>query len=210
MSEFSIVDTHVHLWDPTNLNYSWLEDLPQLNRVFLPADYREHCGLVNVEQMVFLECDLDPTQFLDEAKWVASLASEEPRLKGIVAHASLHKGEAVREDLEALVEVPLVKGVRRLIQGEAVDFCVQPNFIAGVQALSDFELSFDLCIFHPQLGNTVKLVQQCPEVFFVLDHIGKPGIADGLLDPWRDELKELAALPNVVCKISGYGDRGRS
>ena len=203
MSEFSIVDTHVHLWDPTNLNYPWLGDVEQLNRAFLPVDYREHCGAVNVEKMVFLECDLDPTQFLDEAKWVASLAQEEPRLSGIVAHAPLHKGDAVKADLEALVEVPLVKGVRRLIQGEAIDFCVQPDFVAGVQALPEFGLSFDLCIFHPQLANTVELVKQCPQVQFVLDHIGKPGIADGLLDPWREELKQLAELPNVWCKISG-------
>ena len=127
MSEFSIVDTHVHLWDPANLNYPWLAEIEQLNRAFLPVDYREHCGVVNVEQMVFLECDLDPMQFLEEAKWVASLAKEEPRLKGIVAHAPLHKGDAAKADLEALVEVPLVKGVRRLIQGEAVDFCLQPE-----------------------------------------------------------------------------------
>jgi predicted TIM-barrel fold metal-dependent hydrolase len=58
--------------------------------------------------------------------------------------------------------------------------------VAGLQALPEFDLSFDLCNFHPQLANTVKLVQQCPHVSFVLDHIGKPGIADGLLDPWRE------------------------
>lgn len=203
MSDFSVVDTHVHLWDPGNLNYPWLRDVEKLNRAFLPADYREHCGAVNVEQMVFLECDLDPTQFLDEARWVASLAEEEPRLKGIVSHAPLHKGNGVKADLEALVGVPLVKGVRRLIQGEAVEFCLESSFVAGVQALPEFDLSFDLCIFHPQLANTVKLVQQCPHVSFVLDHIGKPGIADGLLDPWREDLKQLAALPNVWCKVSG-------
>lgn len=203
MPNFPIVDTHVHLWDPAHLNYPWLKDVAKLNRAFLPADYQEHCGAVAVDQMVFLECDLDPTQFLDEAKWVASLAQDASRLKGIVAHAPLQKGDGAKADLEALAEVPLVKGIRRLIQSESVDFCVQPQFIAGVQALSAFDLRFDLCIFHPQLGNTIELVRQCPNVKFVLDHIGKPGIKDGLFDPWRDELKQLAELPNVWCKVSG-------
>ncbi|MGA1198038.1 MAG: amidohydrolase family protein [Candidatus Latescibacterota bacterium] len=204
MPNFPIVDTHVHLWDPTRLNYPWLSSVEKLNRAFLPLDYREHCADVVVDQMVFLECDLAPSQFLEEAKWVASLAEgEEPRLKGIVAHAPLHKGEAAKADLEALVQVVGVKGVRRLIQSESVNFCLQPNFVKGVLAISDFDLCFDLCIFHPQLDNTVALVRQCPNVSFVLDHIGKPGIKDGLLDPWRESLKRLAELPNVWCKVSG-------
>lgn len=204
MPNFPIVDTHVHLWNPAHLNYPWLADVEKLNQAFLPPEYREHCGDVQVDQMVFLECDLDTTQFLDEAQWVASLAaSEEPRLKGIVAHAPMQKGDAVKADLEALSQVDGVKGVRRLIQGESVDFCVQPNFVAGVQALSDFNLSFDLCIFHPQMANTIALVKQCPQVQFVLDHIGKPDIKDVLFDPWRDELQQLAELPNVMCKVSG-------
>lgn len=203
MPAFPIVDTHVHLWDPAHLNYPWLRDVPKLNQPFLPANYRTHCGDVQVDQMVFLECDLDPTQFLEEAQWVASLMDEEPRLTGIVAHAPLHKGDAVRADLEALSQVPRVKGVRRLIQSEAVDFCVQPDFVAGVQALQDFNMRFDLCIFHPQLANTIALVKKCPNVQFVLDHIGKPGIKAGIVEPWKTELKQLAELPNVVCKVSG-------
>lgn len=204
MPHFPIVDTHVHLWDPAQLNYPWLADVEKLNRAFLPSDYREHCAGVDVDKMVFLECDLDPAQFLEEAKWVASLAAnEEPRLKGLVAHAPLHKGDAFKADLAALSQVKNVKGVRRLIQSEAVDFCVQPHFVTGVKALAEFDMCFDLCIFHPQLANTVALVKQCPNVRFVLDHIGKPGIKDGVMDPWRDELKQLAQLPNVLCKVSG-------
>ncbi|HEY3145658.1 MAG TPA: amidohydrolase family protein, partial [Dongiaceae bacterium] len=65
------------------------------------------------------------------------------------------------------------------------------------------DLVFDICIFHHHLPNAIKMVRQCPEVRFVLDHIGKPGIKAGLTDPWRQHLKELAALPNVTCKISG-------
>jgi L-fuconolactonase len=61
----------------------------------------------------------------------------------------------------------------------------------------------DICIFHPQLGATLEMVRRCPEVSFVLDHIGKPGIKNGLIEPWKTEIDELAKLPNVACKLSG-------
>jgi L-fuconolactonase len=64
-------------------------------------------------------------------------------------------------------------------------------------------LSFDICIFHHQLPNTLEMVRRCPEVSFILDHIAKPGIKAGLAEPWRRQVRELAALPNVVCKLSG-------
>jgi L-fuconolactonase len=47
------------------------------------------------------------------------------------------------------------------------------------------------------------MVRACPETFFVLDHLGKPDIQAGQLEPWRDQIAELAELPNVACKVSG-------
>jgi L-fuconolactonase len=72
-----------------------------------------------------------------------------------------------------------------------------------VQLLATYGLSFDICISHSQLANTIKLVAQCPNVQFILDHIGKPDIKNHLLDPWRAEMKTLASFPNVWCKVSG-------
>jgi L-fuconolactonase len=75
--------------------------------------------------------------------------------------------------------------------------------VNGVKTLSRYGLSFDLCIFHPQLANTIRLVEQCPHVQFILDHIGKPDIKNQLFDPWKQEIQTLASFPNVHCKISG-------
>ena len=72
-----------------------------------------------------------------------------------------------------------------------------------MQLLPRHGLSFDLCINHKQLANTLKLVKQCPNVKFIMDHIAKPDIKAGLLDPWRAQLRELAQFPNVWCKLSG-------
>ncbi|MEM7311829.1 MAG: amidohydrolase family protein [Planctomycetota bacterium] len=204
MTNLPIVDTHVHLWEPANIEYPWLPQVPVLNRPYLLEDYRKTCGEANVTGMVFVECEANHDLGKQEADWVASLAEQDSRLQGIVARASIEKGKAIRDDVAALAENRLVKGIRRLIQEEPdVTFCAQPNFIEGVQTLEEFGLSFDICVYHPQLSSAIELVRQCPNINFVLDHIGKPGIKDQLFDPWKSEILELAELDNVTCKISG-------
>ena len=204
MPNFPIVDTHLHIWDLGRLSYPWLDGVPMLNKNHLIEDYRLACGPVAVAKMVFLQCECDFAQFQAEADWVTEVARIDPRIRGIVPWAPLEKGEAAGEALAKLAANPLVKGVRRIIQFEAdQEFCLQPAFVRGVQLLPAHGLSFDLCINHRQLANTIKLVRQCPEVRFVLDHIGKPGIKAGLLDPWRAELRELSRIENVWCKLSG-------
>lgn len=204
MLDFGIVDTHVHLWDVNRLRYPWLDDIPLLNRPYLPADFRAAHGEIRVDKIVFLQAEVEPAQFLDEARWVASLAEEEPRLVGMVPWAPLEDGDRAAAALDRLAEIPQVKGVRRIIQFEPdLDFCLRPDFVRGVQLLERYGFSFDLCISHAQLANTIELVRQCPNIQFVLDHIGKPDIAAGLLEPWKSELSELARIPNVRCKLSG-------
>ncbi len=94
--------------------------------------------------------------------------------------------------------------MRRLLQGEAdPNYCLRPEFVRGARLLPEFGFSFDICIKHHQLAAAVELVRQCPATSFILDHIAKPDIANHLLDPWREQMRDLAALPNVVCKVSG-------
>lgn len=197
-----IVDTHVHFWHPDVLQYDWLASIPDINRPFLPATLAEAAG-EDLQKIVFVQADCRPEQGLREVAWVTSLARSEPRIQAIVAFAPLELGAADRDYMQALVEYPLVKGVRRLIQSEAAGFATRPDFVAGVQLLAEFGYSFDICLVHPQLADVLQLVAQCPQVNFVLDHIGKPGIKDRLLEPWREQTKALAAFPNVWCKISG-------
>jgi L-fuconolactonase len=204
MPAFPIVDTHVHLWDLGHLHYPWLNEVPPLKRNFLIEDYQRACGPVQVAKMVFVQCDCDPAQSQQEADWVTTVAKQDPRLRGIVARVALEQGDAIEPALARLAANPLVKGVRRLLQSEPdPEFCLRPDFVRGVQRLARHQLSFDLCLKHHQLAGAVQLVRRCPEVRFVLDHIAKPDIKVGRLDPWRAELQELARLPNVWCKLSG-------
>lgn len=198
------VDAHVHFWDPRRLDYAWLPSVPPLHRPFLPGDLVDAAGTAQAEALVFVECGRQADQSVDEARWITELAVREPRLRAIVAHASLERGAGVETELAALAALPLVKGVRRLLQDEPDDeFCLRPAFVDGIRRLARFGFSSDLCIRHPQLPAVTELVRRCPEVSFVLDHLAKPAIRDRQLDPWRGHLAELARLPNVVCKISG-------
>jgi L-fuconolactonase len=200
-----IVDAHVHLWNPTQFSMSWLADIAPLNRPFGWQDYREQTQGLPITAMVYIEVGVDPQEALREARHVVDLAQEEPRLQAVVAAAPVERGDAVREHLASLVAIsPLIKGVRRNLQDEAKpDFCLQPDFVAGVRLLAEFNLSFDLCIKHWQLPYVIELVRCCPDTAFILDHLGKPDIKQQLLDPWQADLRKLAELPNVVCKISG-------
>ena len=93
---------------------------------------------------------------------------------------------------------------RRLIEIEVdISFCLQPAFLEGLRLLPARDLCFDICVKHWGLVFAIELARRCPEVRFVLDHIGKPGIRDELVEPWKCQLRELARLPNVVCKLSG-------
>jgi L-fuconolactonase len=199
-----IVDTHVHLWDPGRFVYPWLQDSATLNRPWVLEDYAAATANLTVEAMVFVQCEAIPDAYDDEAAWVMSLAAREPKLRGIVAWAPLYKGESARADLLRLRRHPLLRGVRQIIQFQPdLDFCLSPSFLEGVRLLEEFDLSFDICIDHRHMGRVVEFAKRLPRVRMVLDHIGKPAIRDGLMQPWGHQLRELATLPNIHCKISG-------
>jgi L-fuconolactonase len=205
MPDVPIVDSHVHLWDPTAFRMSWLDGNDLLNRPYGLGDYDEHTRGLVIQEIVYLQVEVTPAYGLLEALWAVNRAAEDERLQAIVAWAPLEDGEPCRTYLTALREIsPLIKGVRRVTQGEPdMHFTSRPGFIAAVRMLPEFDLSCDLCIYHPQLESAIALVRACPETDFVLDHIAKPDIAAHLLDPWRAQIEDLASLPNVSCKISG-------
>ncbi|MEM7566134.1 MAG: amidohydrolase family protein [Pseudomonadota bacterium] len=206
MPDIPIIDAHVHLYDPARIAFPWMEKAPQLKVPHLRPEFEAASRGLEVGGAVFVEVNAGPGEHLKEFAFVTELAKTVPWLKAAVVSMPLEEGpDAVMADLEAYADQPLARGVRRLIQGHVDEpgWAVREPFVAGVQALARFDLSFDICILHPQMGDAIELVRRCPDVRFVLDHIGKPGIRDGLMEPWRAQIRELAALPNVWCKISG-------
>ncbi len=205
MPDFPIVDAHLHLWDPDRFRMSWLDGNTLLNQRYDLAEYREHSKGVGIEAMVYLQVEVAPPYALLEAQWATERATEDPRIQGIVPWVPIEYGELARAFLEALVAIgPLVKGVRRIVQSEPdPDFCLHPDFVRGVQILPEYGLSFDICIYHYQLARTIEMVRRCPDTSFILDHLGKPGIKERVLDLWLEQIRELASFPNVYCKVSG-------
>ena len=204
MPDFPIIDSHVHIWDTRKLNYPWLRDIQTLNRPFLLEDFKKASSSVKIESIVFMQCETEFAQAMDEEEWINELGYSEPLIKAIIPWAPIESGDSARAYLDKLKPNPLIKGVRRLIQSEPnMEFCLQSGFVKGLKILSEYDFTFDICISHLQLFNTIKMIQQCQETFFVLDHIAKPDIKNLVFEPWKSEIRRAAQLPNLVCKISG-------
>lgn len=196
-----LIDSHVHFWDTNTLDYPWLAEIDLLNTDHLPASVPASGKNWEMHKLVFVQADCLPEQGIQEAGWVASL--DDQRVAGIVAFAPLENGDSVQAQLEQLQAIPEVKGIRRLIQSEAMGFSIQNRFIEAVQLLPDYGFTFDICVKHHQLPDVIELVKQCPQTSFVLDHTGKPDIANGAIDNWQQHITRLATFENVMCKLSG-------
>lgn len=199
----SVVDSHLHLWNPARLRYPWLESLPKLRRTFGLDEFVQATRGVPLEGMIFVECNCAPDQAVAEARGVAELALEEQRVLGSVAYADLTRPAELAPLLDEYRRLRTVRGVRHNIQGNSAGFCTSPEFVEGVNEAGRRGFTFDLCATHDQLEEVLELARRTPKTLLVLDHCGKPDIARGKLDPWRQHIRELARLPNVHCKISG-------
>jgi L-fuconolactonase len=198
-----VIDTHAHFWDVEKLSYPWIEKGSFFDKRFSLADYQRAAGVMPIDKMVFIECDAHPALGLKEAEWVEALSRVDGRIQGIVARVQLTNNSDVASDLDLLASMPLVKGIRHNIQRNPPGFALQSSFVEGIKEGHRRGFHFELCLTHDQLGETIELVERCKDVSFVLDHCGKPGIRDGSREPWRTQIRELARLPNVICKISG-------
>ena len=203
MLDFAITDTHVHWWDLDRIRYDWLKDNRSLGSNHGPAEYSEAVGPVQVDAIVFIEAGCIAEDREKEVAWVAELGREDRRIRGIVARASLDRGGAVAEELERLKKTPLVRGVRQLIKYEQdPEFCLRTPFVEAVRLLPSYGFTFDICISYPQTHAMLRMVDRCPDVPMVLDHMGTPIVRDLVLGPWKEQMKRLSEFPNVFCKIS--------
>ena len=201
-----IVDTHLHLWDPRRLNYGWHGGKEILARPYLIEDYHAAVSAVDMSAMVFVECFVDDGSYESEVRFVQEQSARDARIQAIVAHANLEEGTAVLPFLEHLkATTPQLRGIRRIIEAQAdLDFCLRPAFIEGVKLLSTLDLSFEICANFRHMENVLRFVDRVGgDVSLMLDHCGKPAIRDGSMEPWRTQLRALAAHPNVHCKVSG-------
>ena len=198
----SLVDTHLHLWDPQRFSYSWLAGIPALNHRAMLDEYRAAAG-DRIAKAVYLDTDVDEADLAAETAAIFALADKSNGyIAGIVPGAKLEKRECWKH-LEPHFGHPLLKGVRRVLHTMPDELSQGTQFVENVRSLASRGLSFDLCVLARQLPMATALVRKCPQVSFILDHCGVPDVKGRALDPWRAHLAEIAREPNVVCKISG-------
>ena len=170
-----------------------------LKRDFLPADLKKELDANGFDGSVVVQAP----QTLEETRWLLELADKNPFIKGVVGWVDL-RAKDVAKQLEGFAKNPKFKGVRHIAQAEPDDyFLVGKEFTAGIEVLGELGLTYDILVFPKQLPAAVELVRKFPKQPFVLDHIAKPEIKAGKLSPWKEQIRQLAANPNVYCKLSG-------
>jgi L-fucono-1,5-lactonase len=200
------IDSHQHFWRYELAAYPWIgERMGVLKRDYLPGDLEPLLRASGFDGTVVVQAQ----QATAETDWLLALAEDNAFIRGVVGWVDLRAAN-VDEALERYAARPKLVGVRHIVHDEPDDdFLLRPDFRRGVGRLRAYGLVYDLLLFPKHLPRAVELVNELPEQPFVLDHIAKPFIRDGLVSPWREEIQKLASFPNVSCKLSGMVTEAR-
>jgi L-fuconolactonase len=193
------LDAHQHFWSYDAAQYPWIPPGSPLHRDWLPADLAALQRPLGFDGAIAVQA----RQVVGESDWLLSLADKHVNVKGVVGWVDL-RSDRVEADLARLVAHPKFVGVRHVVQEEPDDdFMLGKDFQRGISKLAAFGLTYDILIYPKQLPAAIRLAANFPAQPFVLDHIAKPPIKEGTIEPWKALLRELAKLPNVHCKVSG-------
>lgn len=193
------LDAHQHFWRYSPEQYPWIPRGSALARDWLPADLAALQAPLGFDGSIAVQAQ----QTVAETEWLLSLADQDPRIRGVVGWVDLQH-DRVEDNLARLARHPRLVGIRHVVQDEPDDrFLLRPAFQRGISRLRAFNLRYDILIYPKQLPAALELVRALPEQPFVLDHIAKPFIRTGTLSPWREQIRELAQHPSVLCKVSG-------
>lgn len=194
------IDAHQHFWRYNEEEFGWINDaMSVIRRDFLPKHLSNEIEKAGIDGVISVQA----RQSLEETQWLLQLAGENDFIKGVVGWVDLGS-EKIAEQLEEFSKNPKLVGVRHVVQDEPDDrFMMGDDFRRGIKLLPDFDLTYDILIFEKHLSIACKFVDLFPSQRFVLDHMAKPLIREGKLEPWKTNIRRLAAYPNVYCKVSG-------
>jgi L-fuconolactonase len=194
------IDAHHHLWQYNAAEYGWLDDdMRALRRGFLPKDLLPELAAAGIDGTVAVQA----RQTMDETRWLLDMADECEAIRGVVGWAPI-AGEDFPGVMEEFEHRTKLKGLRHVIQGEPDEnYILRADFNSGILAMQGSGLVYDILVYERHLPQTIEFVDEYPNQIFVLDHIAKPRIGAGMMQPWADNLHELALRQNVWCKVSG-------
>jgi L-fuconolactonase len=195
-----VIDAHQHFWRFDPVRGAWItEEMAAIRRDFLPEDLAPELDAVGVDATIAVQAD----QSEAETEFLLGLAEGNRRIAGVVGWLDLRSPE-IESRLEHFGKFKKLRGVRHIAQAEPDDrFLARPDFVRGVEKLATFNLAYDILVYPRQLSAAMELVAKLPDQKFVVDHLAKPEIKAKSVEPWAAQMRELAANPNVYCKLSG-------
>ncbi len=195
-----MIDSHHHLWNYSAAGYAWIPPDSRLAQDQLLGELEAATSAAGVDATVVVQA----RQSVAESDWLLSLADQAQLIAGVVGWVPLIDS-AVVDDLSRLAAHPKFKAVRHVLQSEPDSYLLRTDFHRGLALLPDLDLRYDLLIFQKQLPVALQLVDRQPELGIIVDHLAKPEIRKGQIDPtWRTGMAELAKRDNILgVKISG-------
>ena len=194
------IDAHHHLWRYSAGEYGWIDEpMGLLRRDFLTNDLTAAMNSAGVDGSVVVQA----RQTMEETRWLLDLAEDCDAIRGVVGWAPI-AGEEFPGVMEEFEHRPKLKGLRHVIQGEKDEnYILREDFNSGIRSMLGSGLVYDILIFERHLPQTIDFVDEHPEQVFVLDHVAKPLIREGVMEPWASRMRELGERENVWCKVSG-------
>jgi L-fuconolactonase len=194
------IDAHQHFWVYDPREHGWIGDsMTSIRHDFLPVDLKPELERSGFDGSVAVQV----RQTLEETRWLLELAASSSYIRGVVGWVDLRSAQ-VRTQLESFAENPKLVGIRHIVQSEPDDqFLLRPDFLRGISVLGEFDLAYDLLIYPKHLPVAAEFVRHFPSQRFVLDHMAKPPIKSGEIQSWARDIRDLALLPNIFCKLSG-------
>ncbi len=194
------MDAHQHYWRIERGDYGWItSDIRALYRDFSPDDLKPILDKHHMDGSIVVQAA--PT--LEETDYLLSLAAADETILGVVGYLDLNDPHCISQ-YEACKKHPKYVGFRIMIQDMPDAYQVlEPRFVENLQYFEKEDVPVDLLVVSHQLEPLIQLIQKVPQLRGVIDHMAKPRIAEGIMQPWKKQIAELAAFPKLYCKLSG-------
>ncbi len=206
-----MIDAHHHLWKLARADYGWIGDgrnpaVAPIERDYLVQDYRSLAAANDVTGSIAVQA----AQTVDETRWLLEQARASGGLiKGVVGWIDMAAADAPNV-LRDLARDPLLRSIRPMLQEIAdVEWVLQPKLLPALRAIMELDLSFDLLVRPPHLKAALTLLTRHPDLRAIVDHAGKPDIANGMWQPWADDIDRIARETSAYCKLSGLVTEAR-
>ncbi|WP_062209385.1 amidohydrolase [Aureimonas sp. AU12] len=195
-----MIDSHQHFWKIERGDYGWMdESVAPIVRDFMPDDLRPLLARAGITRTIAVQA----AETEAETRFLLDLAEETDFIAGVVGWLDFDD-EGFADRFADLRQNRWLVGLRPMLQGLPDDrWILRPRVLKSLALVAESGLAFDILTFTRHLPHVRRALGETPGLRAVVDHISKPEIASGTLDPWRDEIAAIAAFPNVSCKISG-------